>query len=113
MTKIETCDISGMGGGYEKTCQKMLWETVAWLKDKPKDIFNGTKEYKNIYGIIELPEPLQEIENRLAEKYDCTGAMMQAVMSHARYIHTHSHAEWLAKLREVREPQDFYTTGVK
>ena len=38
--KIKTFDVSGFGGSYEATCQKMIWKGVRFFKKK------GYKEVK-------------------------------------------------------------------
>ena len=80
-------EISGFGGGYEQACRKMVIAGLNYLNDHPiKD--TTMKQYQNVYGI--LPKQSDEIEkliDAIAKGEDgCTGAMVQACLSHTLYI---------------------------
>lgn len=96
VARIKSLDISGMGGRYEAACQGMLRNGIEFIRGKPLSIWKGTHSYKNIYGILitESPE-LKKLEKIWIEKYEPSGAMHQAVMSHLRYIHEHGYEAWL------------------
>jgi len=96
---MKTIDISGMGGGYEATCQAMLIAGMKWLKEHPQFSFNGYKSFERIYGVVIPPETqlAKELDDTLlaAAQGDCTGAMHQGVISHLAYIHVKGHDAWL------------------
>lgn len=93
---FKTIDISGMGGGYERTCQLMLKDGIKFIKNKPLSIWEGTHKFKNIYGILVTKSPeLKKLEKLWEKKYDYTGAMHQAVMEHLAYIHKYGYEKWL------------------
>jgi len=108
---MRTCDISGMGGGYEGMCQRMLARGVAYLAEvqPPIEMWAKATEYQNIVGIMTVEgADLKGLEDAIIRKGDdCTGAMHQAVMGHLRYIHKHGHAKWLEEMSAAREPADF------
>ena len=92
--------ISGMGGGYEATCQKMVIAGVEWC-DNNKDKNPTFKQYKNIYGITaDENKDMEELQNVMlkASGNDCTGAMMQATTNHVLYIKKNG---WDKYLKEV------------
>ena len=99
-----TIDISGMGGGYEHCCQKMLRAGMKYLQNKPNFVWDYI-EYKNIYGICwsdsihakKLDEVITKVVN------GCTGAMHQAVIAHLRYIHQNSYDKWLEEMGKERQ----------
>ena len=93
MTKYNYTDdmdeISGFGGGYESTCRAMVIAGLNWWDENPQaDPKWG--EYKNIYGITtDENEDAKAMQHVMLEaaKDDCTGAMMQATMSHVMFAH--------------------------
>ena len=109
MTTIKTWDLSGMGGGYEDACQKMLWAGVNYMKGvkNPQDIMKGRKTYKHIYGIVDMPDTFAECKKAMlkAVNNDCTGAMMQKVTGHLKYIVDNSYDKWFEHLKPYREPE--------
>lgn len=114
MKTVKTWDISGMGGGYEKACQKMLWAGMKYFETlkNPKGILKGRKTYKNIYGICDLPDSFAECEKAMlkAVNNDCTGAMMQAVTGHLRYIAENGYEQWFEFMKSGRgseQPTEF------
>ena len=63
--KIKTLDISGIGGGYEATCQKML---TAGLKFLAENIgFNWAQSYKQFENIFVLLVPRVKTRNGLTK----------------------------------------------
>jgi len=96
-------EISGFGGGYEAVCQDMLHAGVSWLKEKKigaDDIKAHT--YTGVYGLIEADNPTaKELEKVLldAAHGDCTGAMMQAVMSRCIWLASHTWEQYCAEMR--------------
>ena len=106
-----TFDLSGMGGGYEEMCQKMLWRGVKHLETiKPSvEMWQGATEYKNIYGImITDGVELKALESSMLppDDNDCSGAMHQCVMGHLRFIHRNGLIKWEEGLRPHRLKDD-------
>lgn len=97
-------EISGFGGGYEAVCQDMLHAGVTWIIEKkigPADLKAHT--FERVYGIIEPDnDTARELEQVLgaAAHGDCTGAMMQAVMSRCIWIASHSWEEYCIEIRK-------------
>lgn len=95
----QTIDISGMGGGYEDQCQRMLWRGVAHLAEAkpPPKMWKQATTYQGIYGIMMTEgDALKALEAAIIQPGDdATGAMHQAVMSHLAYIHRHGVEQWL------------------
>lgn len=92
--KIRTIDISGMGGGYENSCQLMLKAALEF--DGSKDItrkdfsdfgFASTDKAKEMQGAM-----LDVVNN------DCTGAMMGTVLAHFFFIQENGREKWLAEI---------------
>jgi hypothetical protein len=84
----EMREISGMGGSYEQCCRDMVIAGANWLKNNP-DKNPEWKTFKNVFGLTtDENEDAKELENILLEASgdDCTGAMMQAAMSHVGFI---------------------------
>ena len=108
---MKTCDISGMGGGYEKMCQRMLARGIAYLAEvnPPVEMWEKAKECANIYGIMLTEgQDLKALEACVIRSGDdVTTAMHQAVMQHLLYIHRNGKDKWLEKLAEYRPPADF------
>ena len=114
-----TMDISGMGGNYEATCQKMLAIGLKWIKDKPTSIWNRSgpthakskdgKTIIEVYGLFQSNKQLKPLENIWHKEIkDYTGAMHEAVMRHLTYIHKNGYDTWLKDARNTRSPEDFY-----
>jgi len=106
-----TVDISGMGGGYERSCQLMLRAGIEYLKDKPDFVWDY-KKYENIYGICwsdsEQANELDKVLMDATGEFGCTGAMHQCVISHLSYIHKNGYDKWLedCKDRQYTYPQE-------
>jgi hypothetical protein len=112
----ETVDISGMGGGYEAECQRMLWRGVAYLHEikPPLEMWKGATSYAGVYGVLSTDgADLKALEATVIPSgTDCTGAMHQAVMSHLCRIHEYGIDWWLAKVRE-RDPVRLYVVDTE
>lgn len=99
-------EISGFGGGYEKTCQDMLEAGVKWLAERYKSDTQTDVQmhgYKGIYGILVADsDDAKELEKVVldASGGDCTGAMHHAVMSRLGYIAKNG---WFAYCDEIRK----------
>lgn len=95
-------EISGFGGGYEAACQNMLDAGVKHLLAHPEKAPNY-KEFKNIYGLTTDENPdAKELQDVLlkASGGDCTGAMMQAVMSRVMFIKKNGWDKYCSELRK-------------
>jgi hypothetical protein len=95
-------EISGFGGGYEKTCQDMLENGVKWLtKNSERRDLKG-HSYEDVYGIMVADsDDAKEMEKAMmADIDDCTGAMHQAVMSRLFFIAKNGWEAYCAELRE-------------
>ena len=107
-----TADLSGMGGGYEEMCQKMLWRGVAFLAERkpPLSIWNKTHAYSSVYGVMHTEGAgIKELEKAIIhEGDDVTGAMHQCVMGHLAFIHKNGTGKWIEHLRLHRKPAEIY-----
>ena len=98
-------EISGFGGGYEKTCQDMLENGVKWLiANADKRDLKG-HSYANVYGIMVADsDDAKEMEKAMMSGIDdCTGAMHQSVMSRLFFIAGNG---WDAYCAELRKKED-------
>ena len=95
---IETWDITGFGGGYEATCQQMLWNAVRFLVGQKRDV--KSKQCENIYGIaINEGEDGKAFDKAMMEDIDdATGAMHQCATNHAMYISKNGYKKWFEEL---------------
>jgi hypothetical protein len=101
---FETVDISGMSGGYEVACQRMLRAGINYLKDKP-DFHFDYEGFERIYGICFTETPWgKDLDKILMEAVnnDCTGAMHQCVIGHLSQIHKHGLEWWLKQFPKER-----------
>ena len=107
---MKTWDLSGMGGGYEEMCQRMLWRGVAYLAEvkPPVEMWQQVKGFKNAYGVILTDgADLKALERAIIQPGDdVTGAMHQCVMGHLSFIHTHGIEKWREHLAEHRAPEE-------
>ncbi len=97
----EMDEISGFGGGYEETCRKMVIAGVEWAEAKG-DADPKYKEFENIYGITTGEnEDAKAMQKAMfdASGNDCTGAMMQASMSHAMFILKNGWDKYVAEMQ--------------
>lgn len=106
--KIKTFDLTGFGGGYEATCQRMVWNGVRFLMANRMELVPTYKEFKNVYGIA-IPEG-QDAEDLdkaiMAGIDDATGAMHQCAVGHIRYIAKNGYQKWFDMMKEEREKED-------
>ena len=51
--KRVTIGMSGMGGGYEHTCQRMLWLGLQMIGLWPEDTWKGVYSYQGVYGLVD------------------------------------------------------------
>ena len=103
----DMAEISGFGGGYEDTCRRMVVAGLEWLGAHPDadPQFHG---YKNVYGLcMEDNEDAKALTKAMTAppNNDCTGAMHQATVSHALWIHRHSWQEYVDYMRSHTRPQ--------
>lgn len=98
-------EISGFGGGYERTCRAMVSAGCKWWGEHPgaDPQFSG---FKNVYGIVrednEDAKALSKAVTNAADG-DCTGAMHQAAISHVfGWRKLGSWAAYQNKMRELR-----------
>ena len=106
MKTVETYDLTGMGGGYENACQKMLWTGVKYMEEKRNTkILDGRKESNNIYGIVHLPQTFDECRKEMlkAVDNDCTGVMMRCVTGHLHYIAKNGLEKWQSEMKPHRD----------
>lgn len=104
---MKTIDISGMGGGYENECQKMLQAGIEFLAKEPGEI--KFKQYKNVIGIIDTSEDdrTARLEGYIAKASgDCTGAMVHAVIQHLWFISKNGYDKWLSEFSD--SPDRFF-----
>ena len=106
MSRVETVDISGFGGGYEKACQLMLRAGIKFLKENP-DFHFDYQGFKEVYGLCWSDTPwCKELDKVLFDSTEksggATGAMHQAVIGHLTYIHKHGYKKWLEEFPKGR-----------
>jgi len=109
----QTYDLSGMGGGYERQCQIMLWRGVQHLERVQPSVamWDGATEYVGIYGVMVTDgAELKALEDAIIHKGDdVTGAMHQCVMGHLRFIHRNGLDKWAQELKADRAPEECST----
>lgn len=100
-------EISGMGGAYEARCRDMLRNALEWLDSNPDadpKISTLKKGDVEVYGIIrEDNDDAKELSKVVAGPSDgpgCSGAMHQAVMTAALWIHAHGWDEYVKRMRK-------------
>lgn len=107
MTKYQFNDdmkeISGFGGAYEGECRKMLAAALEWLDANPEadPQFRG---YKGVYGVLsddnEDAKALSKAATSVTE--GATGAMHQAVMTHAMFVKANGWDKYVAEMTHPR-----------
>jgi hypothetical protein len=93
-------EISGFGGGYEKSCRKMVVAGMEWIDEHPGCTLDY-KEYKNIYGITadETPDLLDMQKHmNAAIGNGASGAMMQACTGHIMYAHKNGWDKYMEEM---------------
>lgn len=133
---MKTIDISGMGGHYELTCQKLLWTGIKYLAkiDNQVDIFRGTHginfkaiqdtsffgeipvkkgETIEIHGVLETPESLKEMEKEMSKAVDgdWTGMQHETVIGHLQKIAENGYDWWLEQFKD--QPKRIYEIDVQ
>lgn len=96
-------EISGFGGGYEDACRNMVIAGLNWC-DEHWDANVTYKEYENIYGITfdESEDCKKMQEAMLAVNDGCSGAQMQASMSHVMAARKLGWEEYCKQMREMK-----------
>ncbi len=101
---FQTIDISGMGGGYEDGCQRMLWRGIQYLAERqpPVEMWERARQNPQIVGVlITEGEELKSLENYILRGCNgASGAMHQAVMNHLAWIHKKGQENWLKTAEE-------------
>lgn len=100
----EMDEISGMGGGYEQVCRNMVIAGIEWA-DAKGDADPQYKEYENIYGITTGENAdAKELQSAMfkAADNDCTGAMMQAAMSHVMFVLKNGWDKYVAEMAKKK-----------
>ena len=82
-------EISGFGGGYEKTCRDMVRAGVGWLAARKADLEKWA-DYRDEFG-----DALDEASGKQA-----SGAMVGAAMYHSTYIYKNGWDAYAAQMRE-------------
>ncbi len=85
-------NISGFGGGYERTCHRMIYR---WLK--------ATKDYTfdEVFPEGKLDEKISDLFDERIKRWDVTGAMYGASLQHYAFIKKQGYEAWL-KMGEER-----------
>ena len=99
-------EISGFGGGYERTCRAMVSAGCNWLSEHAEadPQFHG---FKGVFGIIaEDNEDAKTLSKVVldASGGNCTGAMHQVAIGHI--FAWRRFGSWLAYQREMRKHDD-------
>lgn len=96
-------DISGVGGDYEKQCQKMLQYGYEWLENnKSKKDKLEAHEYEGVFGIIVMDsKEAEELSKHVLDSIhnDCSAAMHRAVMGHLFYISKCGIDNWIKDVK--------------
>lgn len=103
--KIKTFDLTGFGGGYEATTQKMLWNGVRFVQGK--NLQPVYLESKNLIGVaIAEGNEAEDLDKAIMEGIDdATGAMHQCAVGHIRYINKNGYAKWFKMMSEARKEE--------
>lgn len=99
-------EISGFGGGYERTCRAMVSAGCAFLAAHP-DLDPQFHGFKGIYGVIaEDNDAAKQLSKVVldASNGDCSGAMHQASIGHV--LAWKRMGSWEAYQAEMRKPRD-------
>lgn len=113
---IQTFDLSGFGGEYEETVQKMVWAGVEFMQKNNAAEF-PSRQYGGIYGVADnsrtpIGKKFDEAILSAAGDYGCSGAMHQCATNHALYIAKHGYNRWFKELSKRGEaPYEFEFNG--
>lgn len=88
-----------MGGYYERTCRQMIIAGAEWLERHPI-ADSSYSELENAY------ETLQDVMSEASGTFGCTGAMMQACLSHVLFIQKNGWDGYVAKMTESKEAEE-------
>ncbi len=103
----EMGEISGFGGGYEEACRTMLKGACEWLDSHP-DADPRFHSYQNIEGVIsednQDAKSLSKATTKLVD--DCSGAMKQATISAALWIHKNGWDAYVTKMSKRQKERN-------
>ena len=95
---MKTVSISGFGGGYEATCQKMLRNGMRFLVDKPVFDWGAYQSFQNVTGLcIAEGDEAKALDKAVCAGLEPTSAMHHIVISHLAFIHQNSYDAWIAE----------------
>jgi len=94
-------EISGFGGGYEKTCRNMVIAGIEWL-DEHKGANPTFDQYKNIFGMTTNEnKDMKSLQKAMLEEgKDCSGAMMQASTNHVLFAWKNGWDKYMKEMTE-------------
>jgi hypothetical protein len=101
---MKTVDMSGFGGSYEFTMQKMLENGERFLAANPGAV-GKWKAWENVTGImLSEDDDAKRLETAVMDGInDATGAMHQAVIMHLIFIARNGRDKWLSEFPEDRK----------
>ncbi len=106
---VDMDEISGFGGGYERTCRNMVIAGLQWFDEHP-DAEPQFQGYKGIYGVISESNAAAKLLSDAVvagADGDCTGAMHQATIGHVLWIHKHGWEAYCTESRKrAKEPHE-------
>lgn len=96
-------EISGFGGEYEAMCRKMLVAALEWLDANP-EASPQYKGYKDVYGVLADDNADAKALSKAATSVTegATGAMHQAVITHALFIRKNGWEKYVAEMTHPR-----------
>jgi len=107
---MKTVDISGFGGLYEFTSQRMLANGIKWLKAHPEFEFEKAyKMFENVHGACFPENKLsEELDAAILEGVDdATGGQHHTIIFHLTYIHRAGYERWFLDISE-KQPERIY-----
>ncbi|HMW40274.1 MAG: hypothetical protein K1X68_10755 [Saprospiraceae bacterium] len=100
----EKCrEISGIGGGYEEACRKMVISGMEWLENH-KNATPKFDQFKNIYGFTANEnEDMQKMQSAMNEAINdgATGAMMQCCTNHVLFANKNGWEKYILEMEKV------------
>jgi len=103
----DMAEISGLGGGYEQNCRKMLKAGLEYMDEHPEcePIFKG---HKGIYGVLsndnEDAKKLSDVV--ISATNDCTGAMHQAVITTILWIRKNGWDDYVLAMKKAKKEKE-------
>ena len=97
--------MTGMGRGYEDSVQKLCWDTVIWLKGKPKTFGTSDEDY----------EIIREVMHKMGHTGH-SGASFGCGVGHGIVIHQLGYSAWYQKMKKTRgreSEQDYDLQNMK